>query len=49
MASVGVGRDTTSVISPKQPVTNTTVRGECVSYLNEFEPSLIDFLTELCW
>lgn len=30
--SVGVGRDTTSVVSPKQKVISTTVRDECVCY-----------------
>ena len=30
--SVGVGRETTSVVSPKQKAISTTVGDECVSY-----------------
>ncbi len=33
--SVGVGRETTSVISPKQPARSTTLGDEYVSYLND--------------
>jgi hypothetical protein len=30
--SVGVGRETTSIVSPKQKPISTTVGDECVSY-----------------
>ncbi len=33
--SIGVGEDTTTVISPRQQPTSTVIDEECVSYLNE--------------
>lgn len=35
--SVGSGRDTTSVISPKRQTQSTTVGDECVSYEKKFK------------
>jgi hypothetical protein len=33
--SIGIGRETTLIISPKHQAPSTTLGDECVSYLNE--------------